>query len=82
MLTRQVTLHDGSEVTVKSSFQCLKEAANRMTLEEYSQRCHVPVKTIESLGKALTLMIEKPPSSLIWRYDGGNGSHCMVSYHA
>ncbi len=53
-VTRQVTLHDGSEVTVKSSFQCLKEAANRMTLEEYSQRCHVPVKTIESLGKALT----------------------------
>ncbi|WP_272521207.1 tetrathionate reductase subunit TtrA [Providencia sp. PROV202] len=53
-VTRQVTLHDGSEVTVKSSFQCLKEAADRMTLEEYSQRCQVPVKTIESLGKALT----------------------------
>lgn len=53
-VTRQVTLHDGSEVTVKSSFQCLKEAAERMTLEEYSERCQVPVKTIESLGRALT----------------------------
>lgn len=53
-VTRKVTLHDGSEVTVKSSFQCLKEAAERMTLEEYSERCQVPVKTIQSLGRALT----------------------------
>ncbi|SUX62976.1 anaerobic dimethyl sulfoxide reductase chain A [Citrobacter amalonaticus] len=37
--TRQVTLADGRSVTVKSSFQCLKESAEKMTLTQYSQQC-------------------------------------------
>lgn len=78
-VTRQVTLHDGSEVTVKSSFQCLKEAANRMTLEEYSQRCHVPVKTIESLGKALTSYDRKAAVISHGGMMGGNGFYTAWS---
>nr|WP_314262899.1 tetrathionate reductase subunit TtrA [uncultured Moellerella sp.] len=72
-VTRNISLHDGSEVTVKSSFQCLKESAQRMTLEEYSQRCQVPVKTIESLGRALTSYERKAAVISHGGMMGGNG---------
>ncbi|WP_337015680.1 tetrathionate reductase subunit TtrA [Leclercia sp. AS011] len=53
-VTQQVTLHDGSRVTVKSSFQCLKESAQRFTLEAYSQQCGVAVDQIVALATAFT----------------------------
>ncbi|WP_391487607.1 tetrathionate reductase subunit TtrA [Leclercia tamurae] len=54
LVTRQVALHDGSRVTVKSSFQCLKESAQRFTLEAYSQQCGVAVDQIVALATAFT----------------------------
>jgi len=54
LVTRQVTLHDGTRVTVKSSFQCLKESAQRFTLEAYSQQCGVAVDQIVALATAFT----------------------------
>ncbi|HAT1644307.1 TPA: tetrathionate reductase subunit TtrA [Raoultella planticola] len=51
---RIVTLLDGSSVTVKSSFQCLKESASRFTLDQYSQLCGVAEKQIVALAKAFT----------------------------
>lgn len=52
--SQPVTLHDGAVVTVKSSFQCLQEAAERQTLEQYSALCGVPVKQIIALAQAFT----------------------------
>lgn len=53
-VTRAVTLHDGSKITIKSSFQCLKESAGQLTLEQYSQHCGVPVEKIVALAKTFT----------------------------
>lgn len=78
-VTRNIRLHDGSEVTVKSSFQCLKESAQRMTLEQYSQRCQVPVTTIESLGKALTSYQRKAAVISHGGMMGGNGFYTAWS---
>lgn len=52
--TRQVTLADGRSVTVKSSFQCLKESAEKMTLTQYSQQCGVAEDNIIALADAFT----------------------------
>ncbi|MGL5455949.1 MAG: tetrathionate reductase subunit TtrA [Enterobacterales bacterium] len=53
-VTRQVTLADGRSVTVKSSFQCLKESAEKMTLAQYSQLCGVTENKIIALADAFT----------------------------
>ncbi|MGY6028549.1 tetrathionate reductase subunit TtrA [Phytobacter sp. AG2a] len=53
-VVQAVTLHDGSTVTVKSSFQCLTESAQRFSLEQYSQACGVAVAQIIALAKAFT----------------------------
>lgn len=42
LVSRRVTLADGREVTVKSSFRCLKESAEKLTMAQYGQRCGVP----------------------------------------
>lgn len=51
---QQVTLNDGTTVNVKSSFQCLKEAAEKLTYAQYSQQCGVPEEKIIALAKAFT----------------------------
>ena len=53
-VVQQVTLHDGATVTVKSSFECLKESADRFTLEQYSQQCGVATEQIVALATAFT----------------------------
>lgn len=53
-VTRQVTLANGRSVTVKSSFQCLKESAEKMTLAQYSQLCGVAENKIIALADAFT----------------------------
>lgn len=53
-VTRQVTLADGQTVTVKSSFQCLKESAGKLTLTQYSQQCGVSEADIGALADAFT----------------------------
>lgn len=45
---------DGQPVRVKSSLQRLKEEAQRLSLEEYSQLCGVPVGAIEALARKFT----------------------------
>lgn len=45
---------DGQAVRVKSSLQRLKEEAQRLTLEEYSELCGVPVGAIEALARKFT----------------------------
>ncbi|AFJ46251.1 tetrathionate reductase subunit TtrA [Shimwellia blattae] len=54
LVTRQITLHDGSSVTVKSSFQCLADSACRFTIAQYSQQCGVPQAQIIALAQAFT----------------------------
>ncbi|MCR9030975.1 tetrathionate reductase subunit TtrA, partial [Citrobacter amalonaticus] len=53
-VARQVTLADGRNVTVKSSFQCLKESAEKMTLAQYSEHCGVAEDKIIALADAFT----------------------------
>lgn len=53
-VARQVTLADGRNVTVKSSFQCLKESAEKMTLAQYSEQCDVAEDKIIALADAFT----------------------------
>lgn len=53
-VARQVTLADGRSVTVKSSFQCLKESAEKMTLAQYSEHCGVAEDKIIALADAFT----------------------------
>ncbi|WP_336221966.1 tetrathionate reductase subunit TtrA [Citrobacter amalonaticus] len=53
-VTRQVPLADGRNVTVQSSFQCLKTAAEKMTLAQYSQQCGVAEDKIIALADAFT----------------------------
>ncbi|MDH8147130.1 tetrathionate reductase subunit TtrA [Klebsiella pneumoniae] len=53
-VTRQVTLADGQSVTVKSGFQLLKEAADKLTLAQYSQQCGVPEEKMAALADAFT----------------------------
>lgn len=53
-VARQVTLHDGTTVTVKSSFQRLYDSARRFSLAEYSQQCGVAEKDIIALAQAFT----------------------------
>ncbi|MDN0086033.1 tetrathionate reductase subunit TtrA [Yersinia nurmii] len=53
-VSQSVTLADGQQVEVQSGLSLLREAANRFTLEEYSQQCGVPVATISGLAKEFT----------------------------
>ncbi|MGQ5917386.1 tetrathionate reductase subunit TtrA [Serratia sp. IR-2025] len=53
-VTRTVTLHDGAQVAVKSGFQCLKEAADKLSPEAYSRECGVPVARIAALAEVFT----------------------------
>lgn len=53
-VSRTVTLHDGSEVTVKSSLQCLKDAAEQLSFEQYSERCGVATTHITALADTFT----------------------------
>lgn len=53
-VTQQVTLHDSTLVTVKSSFQCLKESAHRFSLAQYSQQCGVALDQIVALATTFT----------------------------
>ncbi len=53
-VTRTVTLHDGAQVAVKSGFQCLKEAADKLSPKAYSRQCGVPVARIAALAEAFT----------------------------
>ncbi|MGQ5792077.1 tetrathionate reductase subunit TtrA [Serratia sp. IR-2025] len=53
-VSRTVTLHDGVQVGVKSGFQCLKEAADKLSPEAYSRQCGVPVARIAALAEAFT----------------------------
>lgn len=50
----RVTLANGESVSVESSFSLLAKSARKLTLEEYSQECGVPVKTIEGLARRFT----------------------------
>ena len=50
----RVTLADGSDVEVATSFTMLKRSADRFSLEEYSDVCGVPVATIEGLAYKFT----------------------------
>ena len=54
LVSRRVTLADGREVTVKSSFLCLKESAEKLTMAQYGQRCGVPEEKIIALADAFT----------------------------
>lgn len=54
LVSRQLTLHDGQQVMVKSSFQLLKEAAEKLSLTEYSQHCGAPVEKIIALAHTFT----------------------------
>lgn len=47
-------LADGQTVTVKSSLQCLKESAGKLTLTQYSQQCGVSEADISALADAFT----------------------------
>ncbi|WP_312581387.1 tetrathionate reductase subunit TtrA [Atlantibacter hermannii] len=53
-VTRALTLLDGTQVTVKSAFQLLKESADALSLDAYSRQCGVPVARIEQLADAFT----------------------------
>ncbi|WMY76075.1 tetrathionate reductase subunit TtrA [Buttiauxella selenatireducens] len=53
-VAQQVTLTDGKIVTVKSGFQLLKEAANKLTLAQYSQQCGVSEVKIAALADTFT----------------------------
>ena len=53
-VTREVTLADGQTVTVKSSFQCLRESAEKLSLTQYSQQCGVSEADIAVLADAFT----------------------------
>ncbi|WP_343529824.1 tetrathionate reductase subunit TtrA [Yokenella regensburgei] len=54
LVEREVTLHDGSQVLVRSSFQCLKQAAQAQTMAEYSQHCGVSPQSIARLADEFT----------------------------
>src|SRR5699024_5685386 len=53
-LEEEVTLKDDTKVTVKTGFALLKESARKHTLDEYSDFCGVPAKTIVGLAKKFT----------------------------
>ena len=53
-VTREVTLADGQTVTVKSSVQCLRESAEKLSLTQYSQQCGVSEADIAVLADAFT----------------------------
>ena len=53
-VSREVMLADGQTVTVKSSLQCLKESAGKLTLTQYSQQCGVSEADISALADAFT----------------------------
>ena len=77
-VTREVTLADGSRVTVKSAMQRLTEEARRLSLSEYSAECDVPVATIEALARKFTSHGKK---SVINTHGGVmNGSAFYTSY--
>lgn len=50
----KVTLANGEEVAVASSFTMLKRSADKHTIAEYSEVCGVPVATIEGLSRKFT----------------------------
>lgn len=52
--TGNVSLADGGNVAVASSFHLLKQSADKFSLEEYSEFCGVPVETITGLARKFT----------------------------
>ncbi|HDS6398718.1 TPA: tetrathionate reductase subunit TtrA [Proteus mirabilis] len=78
-VTQKVTLKTGIEVTVKSSFQLLTEAANRMSLAEYSERCKVPESTIIALAREFTDYGRKAAVISHGGMMGGNGFYTAWS---
>lgn len=50
-VTQYVTLADGQRVTVKSGLQRLKEAAEKLSLAQYSEQCGVPEAQIIALAE-------------------------------
>lgn len=74
-----VTLKSGESVTVKSSFQLLNEAAKRMTLAEYSERCKVPESTIIALAREFTAYGRKAAVISHGGMMGGNGFYTAWS---
>ena len=50
----KVTLANGEDLEVATSFTMLKRSADKMTLAEYSEVCGVPVSTIEGLARKFT----------------------------
>lgn len=53
-VTQYVTLADGQRVTVKSGLQRLKEAAEKLSLAQYSEQCGVPEAQIIALAETFT----------------------------
>lgn len=53
-MTQYVTLADGQRVTVKSGLQRLKEAAEKLSLAQYSEQCGVPEAQIIALAETFT----------------------------
>ena len=53
-VTREVTLADGRDGNGKSSFQCLRESAENLSLTQYSQQCEVSEADIGALADAFT----------------------------
>ncbi|EAC2141350.1 tetrathionate reductase subunit TtrA [Salmonella enterica subsp. enterica] len=53
-VTQFVTLADGQRVTVKSGLQRLKEAAEKLSLAQYSEQCGVPEAQIIALAETFT----------------------------
>ncbi|MDQ9557775.1 FAD-dependent oxidoreductase, partial [Serratia marcescens] len=47
---RTVTLHDGAQVAVKSGFQCLKEAADKLSPEAYSREGGLMAPAVDHAG--------------------------------
>ncbi|WP_220683276.1 molybdopterin-dependent oxidoreductase, partial [Pseudomonas aeruginosa] len=74
-----VTLKSGDNVSVKSSFQLLNEAAKRMTLAEYSERCKVPESTIIALAREFTAYGRKAAVISHGGMMGGNGFYTAWS---
>ncbi|MBV8043744.1 tetrathionate reductase subunit TtrA [Pluralibacter sp.] len=72
-VNRPLTLKDGSSVTVKSSFQCLKESAQALTYAQYSAHCGIAQTQIISLAQAFTAHGRKAAAIAHGGMMSGNG---------
>ncbi|ADO48400.1 tetrathionate reductase subunit TtrA [[Enterobacter] lignolyticus] len=72
-VNRPLTLKDGSSVTVKSSFQCLKEAAETLTYAQYSAHCGIAQTQIVALAQAFTAHGRKAAAIAHGGMMSGNG---------